>query len=390
MRKFVLSVIIVLLFAAFLAGMCGCGKELISPNHFSDTTIVAGSDSAGYLDGTGTAARFNHPFGLTVDKSGNLCIADEGNELIREISPALAVSTFAGTPGIAGFTNGADTSASFNKPFGVAADSLGNLYVADAGNNVIRMITAAGVVSTFAGTGTAGAADGTDTASFNTPLGVAVDKTGNVYVADYENHIIRRISPAGVVGTLAGKAGVPGASDGLDTAARFNLPEAVAVDAAGNVYVADNGNNAIRKVTPAGQVTTLAGNGSVGAANGSGNSASFNSPFGIAVDATGNVYVADAGNNMIRKITPSGAVSTLAGRTAVGAGDGVGTAATFNTPSGIAVDAAGNVYVADENNNLIRKITQSGTVTTLATRRQSVLSSLKYQPKLQKITRRIK
>ncbi|HVS93332.1 MAG TPA: NHL repeat-containing protein [Mucilaginibacter sp.] len=390
MRKFILTAIVAGMFAAFLAGVYGCGKELISPTHFSDTTVVAGSDSAGYLDGAGTVARFNHPFGLTLDKYGNIYVADQGNELIREISPSLVVTTFAGTPGVAGFTNGADTSASFNKPFGVAADSLGNIYVADAHNNAIRMISPAGVVSTFAGTGVAGAADGTDTASFNTPLGVAVDKTGNVYVADYENHIIRKISPAGAVSTLAGKAGVPGAVDGLDTAARFNLPEAVAVDAAGNVYVADNGNNAIRKVTPAGQVTTLAGNGSAGAANGSGNNTSFNSPFGIAVDAAGNVYVADGGNNMIRKITPSGTVSTLAGRTSIGAGNGVGTAATFNTPSGVAVDAAGNVYIADENNNLIRKISPSGTVTTLAIHHQSVLLGLKNQPKLQKITHRIK
>jgi streptogramin lyase len=377
MRKFTAAVIVIIAFAAYMVSICGCGKELISPTHFADSTIIAGSDSAGFQNGTGTAAMFNHPFGLTIDKNGNLYVADQGNELIREISPALVVTTFAGMPGVAGFTNGPDTSANFNKPFGVAADSLGNIYVADAGNNVIRLITPAGVVSTFAGTGVAGSADGTDTATFNSPLGVATDKAGNVYVADYENDIIRKISPAGVVSTLAGKGGVPGVADGLDTAARFNLPEAVAVDASGNVYVVDNGNNAIRKITPAGQVTTLAGNGSPGSANGTGNNASFNSPFGIALDAAGNVYVADAGNNMIRKITPSGTVTTLAGRTSAGAGNGTGNAAMFNTPSGLAVDAAGNVYVADENNNQIRKITPAGVVTTLARKPQSSILLLR-------------
>jgi streptogramin lyase len=164
--------------------------------------------------------------------------------------------------------------------------------------------------------------------------------------------------------TLAG-TGAAGADNGAGNIATFDLPEGVAVDGAGNVYVADNGNDLIRKITPDGVVSTLAGNGQAGSANGTGIAASFNSPFGVAVDGTGNVYVADAGNNLIRKISPTGAVNTFAGSGAKGAKDGTGLAATFNTPAGVAVDAAGNVYVADENNNLIRKITTGGIVATI-------------------------
>jgi serine/threonine-protein kinase len=249
----------------------------------------------------------------------------------------------------------------------VAADAAGNVYVADAGNNRIRAITPAGLVSTFAGTGAQGRADSPDTATFNSPLGVAVDGSGNLYVADYGNDVIRKISPAGLVSTLAG-TGAVGADNGAGIAATFDLPEGVAVDASGNVYVADNGNNLIRKITPAGVVSTLAGSGTAGSANGTGTSASFNSPFGVAVDAAGNVYVADSGNNLIRKITPAGVVSTLAGSGARGANNASGSAASFNTPSGVSVDASGNVYVADENNNQIRKITPAGVVSTVAVR----------------------
>jgi sugar lactone lactonase YvrE len=177
------------------------------------------------------------------------------------------------------------------------------------------------------------------------------------------------------VSTIAGKRGVSGSADGLDTAARFNLPESVAVDASGNIYVADNGNNEIRKVTPAGLVSTLAGNGTAGKSNGKGSGATFNSPFGLAVDASGNIYVADSGNNLIRKITPDATVSTFAGSGSKGAGDANGVQATFNTPAGLAIDASGNLYVSDENNNIIRKITPSGMVTTVAVSRCPRISS---------------
>jgi len=365
MIKYTTPLIAIALFVVFIAGLSGCKKEFLSPQPVVDSLVIAGSDTAGFLNGVGTAARFNHPFGIAVDAAGNVYVADQGNSLIRKIDPALNVTTFAGKAGITGSANGMDTLAAFNKPFGVAVDASGNVYVADAGNNSIRAISPAGLVSTFAGTGIPGFTNGADTATFNSPLGVAVDGGGNVYVADYENDLIRKITPAGVVSMLAG-TGATGADNGTATTATFDLPEGVAVDAGGNVYVADNGNNLIRKITPDGTVSTLAGSGSVGSANGTGTAASFNSPFGIAVDATGNVYVADAGNNLIRKITPAGVVSTFAGSGKKGTGNATGAAASFNTPSGVAVDASGNVYVADENNNLIRKITNAGLVTTIA------------------------
>ena len=378
MKRIIPFVFFVGLMSIIAFSLCGCfKKELISPNHYKDSTIVAGTDSAGYANGVGTAARFDHPFGLALDRSGNLYVADQANSVIRTISPAAVVNTLAGTPGVTGAINGADTLASFNKPFGVAVDGSGNVYVADAGNNLIRKITANGTVSNFAGTGLAGAADGTDSASFNSPLGVAVDGSGNVYVADYGNDEIRKITPAGVVSTLAGKAGVAGNADGLDTAARFNLPESLVVDVNGNIFVADNGNNEVRKVTAAGLVSTIAGNGSTGKVNGMGTGASFNSPFGIAVDGAGNLYVADSGNNLIREISPAGQVSTLAGSGAKGSADAGSLQATFNTPAGIVVDATGNVYVSDENNNIIRKIGPGGIVSTIAVRSHPVFLKLK-------------
>jgi streptogramin lyase len=374
MRKHLAILLAIASFAVFFAIVPGCKKEELPPTPHQDSTVVAGADSAGFVNGTGRAARFNHPFGLALDKSGNLYIADQGNSLIRLMTPDTVVSTYAGMLNVTGSVNGQDTLSSFNKAFGVAADNSGNVYVADAGNNMIRLISPSGSVSAFAGTGIAGAADGKDTATFNSPMGVAVDNTGNVYVADYENDLIRKITPAGLVSTLAGKAGVSGLTDGADTAARFNLPESLAVDADGNIYVADNGNNAIRKITPAGVVSTLAGGGTAGNANGTGRAASFNSPFGIAVDAAGSIYIADSGNNLIRKITQDGVVSTFAGSGARGAGNGAGNAASFNTPAGVAVDAAGNVYVSDENNNLIRKISAAGAVTTIAIKGKKTIS----------------
>ncbi|HEX3385158.1 MAG TPA: NHL repeat-containing protein, partial [Mucilaginibacter sp.] len=355
MRKYFIPLLVIALFAAFLAISPGCKREWLPPTLYKDSTLVAGSDSAGYVNGAGNIARFDHPFGITIDQSGNLYIADQGNSLIRKITPANVVSTYAGMYTVMGETNGPDSLSSFRGPFGVATDGSGNVYVADAGNNMIRLISPAGMVSTFAGTGVPGSADGMDTATFNSPMGVAADQAGNVYVADYENHLVRKITSAGVVSTIAGKAGIPGFTDGADTAARFSLPEALAVDAAGNVYVADTGNDAIRKIAPDGTVTTLAGSGTRGNANGK--SASFNSPFGIAADAAGNVYVADSGNNLIRKITPGGAVATFAGNGLRGAGNGAGNSSAFNTPAGLAIDATGNIYVSDEGNNQVRKIT---------------------------------
>ncbi|MBT5875864.1 MAG: T9SS type A sorting domain-containing protein, partial [Candidatus Latescibacteria bacterium] len=192
-------------------------------------------------------------------------------------------------------------------------------------------------------------------AAFNTPAGVAVDGDGNVFVADRTNDRIRKITPAGIVSTFAG-SGTFGSLDGPATTAQFSLPAGVAVDADGNVYVADNLSNRIRKITPGGVVSTLAGSGTFGSADGVGTAAEFGSPAGVAVDIVGNVYVADVNNNTIRKITPGGVVSTLAGSGSIGAADGVGQAAQFYNPAGVAVDATGNIYVSDSSNNAIRKV----------------------------------
>jgi serine/threonine-protein kinase len=266
-------------------------------------TTLAGSNVAGSADASGSAASFNLPEGLAVDGVGNVYVADAGNNKIRVITPTGGVTTFAGS-GVLGSANGPGPAASFSFPTGVAVDAGGNVYVADSGNNLIRAITPAGVVTTLAGSGNAGSANGTGaTASFNSPFGVAVGSAGNVYVADSGNNLIRVVASGGVVTTLAG-SGAVGSANGPASAASFRFPSDVTVDAAGNLYVADQGNNLIRVITPAGMVSTLAGSGKAGSANGAASAASFSSPFAVAVDRQGNVYVSDAGNNLIRKIAP--------------------------------------------------------------------------------------
>ncbi|MCW1924498.1 hypothetical protein OKA05_18170 [Luteolibacter arcticus] len=325
-------------------------------------TTFAGS-TASYWDGSGTGAGFYEPTGVSVDAGGNVYVADSFNHKIRKITSAGVVTTVAGTNMA---KDGSGTSASFNKPEGVAIDADGNVFVADASNNKIRKITGAGVVTTFAGSGNPGSADGVGTAaSFNQPKGVAVDASGNVYVADSANHKIRKITAAGVVTTLAGSAS-PSNMDGTGTAAGFGFPSGVAVDASGNVFVADYNNRKIRKITPAGVVTTFAGSGNQGSTNGTGLAASFRNPAGIAVDLSGNVFVADREDHKIRKITAAGVVTTLAGSGNLGSADGTGAAATFRYPGGVAVDTKGVVFVADTQNHKIRRITRAGEVTTVA------------------------
>ena len=338
-------------------------------------TTLAGSPSvAGSADGTGTAATFNHPSGVAVDGAGNVFVADTGNHSIRKITPAGAVTTLAGSPGAAGNWDGTGAAstfaARFDRPTGLAVDGLGNVFVADTGNNTIRKITPAGTVTTLAGSpSVAGSADGTGPgAHFAQTSGVAVDEAGNAFVADMFNHTIRKITPAGAVTTLAGSPGSFGTADGTGAAARFFYPRGVAVDGVGNVFVVDSGNYTIRKITPAGAVTTLAGSpGSSGSADGTGTAARFAEPEGLAVDGTGTLFVADAFDNTIRKITPAGVVTTFAGRAGgTDSADGTGAAARFASPAGVAVDRAGNVFVADSRNFTIRKISPAGTVTTIA------------------------
>jgi len=279
-----------------------------------------------------------------VDSAGNVYVADTFNHAIRKMAPAGVVTTLAGLAGSWGSTDGTGSDARFMRPMGVAVDSTGNVYAADTFNQTIRKVTPEGVTTTLAGlAGSNGSADGTGSAArFAQPFGVACDAAGNVYVADGLNHTIRKVTPAGVVTTLAGLAGDRGSADGTGTA-RFDVPSSVTVDSADNVYVSDLRNQTIRKVTPAGVVTTLAGLAGVpGGADGTGNHARFNRPFGVAVDSTGNVYVAEESNHTVRKVTPAGVVTTLAGLAgSYGSADGTGSAARFYGPEGMAVGRFG-------------------------------------------------
>ncbi|HMH18471.1 MAG TPA: hypothetical protein VK572_10040 [Burkholderiales bacterium] len=324
----------------------------------SSLALFAGDNtaSAGSNDGTGTAARFSAPTGIATDIQGNVFVADSANETIREITPSVAGGIVTTLSGVAGETGSTDTliaAPHFFNPGGVATDTVGNLYVADSLNGTIRkIVVGSGVVTTLAGTaGTFGNTDDTGgAATFEFPLGVGTDSAHNVYVADFSNNNIRKVTPAGVVSTLAGPAGdvnvnVTGTTDANGTSARFDGPSGVAVDSTGNVFVADTGNNTIRKITPAGDVTTFAGSAlAAGSSDGTGTAARFLNPRGLAIDSLGNLYVADSGNGTIRKITPTGVVTTIAG-VAGQQGFQMGTLpGRLNAPVGVAVSGT-SLYV---------------------------------------------
>ena len=340
------------------------------------STLAGTPYKSGTNDGVGNAAEFNFPGGVAVDGTGNVYVSDTGNGTIRKVTPNGVVTTVAGSPLRGGTNDGTGSAARFNQPHGLAVDDAGNIYVADCGNNLIRQVTPAGVVTTLAGMPRSiGTNDGVGSmAQFNQPFGVAVDAGRNIYVADSYNTTIRKLSYDGTnwqVTTLAGLAGQPGTNDGIGISAQFSLPNGVAVDGGGNVYVADTLGSTIRRVNPSGVVTTVAGlPGIFGSFDGTGSAAQFNRPFGIAVDNAGNVLVADTFNATIRKMRAAGSnwtVATLAGIAGnPGTNDEVGSAARFNQPSGVAVDGSGNVYIADTYNFTIRLVSPSGSVTTLA------------------------
>lgn len=327
------------------------GKSVSAATDFSyvyTVTTLAGSGVGGNIDAKGPDARFFHPRGVAVDGAGNVFVSDAGNDFIRKVAPDGTVTSFVGIKGLA----------IFNDPGQIAVDAAGNVYVADEWYHQIQKVTPDGNYFVLAGNGSPGTKNGVGTnAQFNHPTGVAVDKFGNLYVADQYNSVIRKIDPNGVVSVVAGDiTQLAGFKDGPAASAKFFYPSGVAVDDNINIYVTDADNHRIRKINAAGIVGTLAGTGAEGFADGPGNMAKFDFPRQPTVDKTGNVFVADYSNNRIRKITPDGVVSTIAGISTPGFVDGAGGVARFNYPSGITVDGDGTIYVADYLNNCIRKI----------------------------------
>jgi serine/threonine protein kinase, bacterial len=347
---------VLLLFATF--------EIVASGQDYAFTNFAGLPGVSGTNNGSGSAARFNNPAAVAVDSAGNVYVADTFNHMIRKITPASVVTTLAGSARHPGAIDEFGTDAQFNTPIGIGVDSAGNVYVSDTINHTIRKITPPGEVTTIAGTpGVKGNLDGTNSAAlFNRPHGIAVDPAGNLYVGDTENYEIRKITPMGsdwVVTTLAG-TGFAGMDDGNGIGASFSKATGVTVSTNGTVFVGDTDNHTIRMITPAGDVTTIAGlPGSSGSADGTGFDAQFNSPRHVALDKAGNLYVADRDNQKIRKVSKvdtDWVVTTIAGLVGnAGTNDGVGSEARFSSPIGIVVDNAGKVYVADYNNHRITK-----------------------------------
>jgi sugar lactone lactonase YvrE len=330
---------------------------------------VAGNASAGYSgDGSfATIAQLNQPRNMIFDNSGNYYITDFTNNRIREVATADTISTIVGngTAGYGGDGQGANT-ASINGPWGVVMDGTGNLYFADSANNRIRKVSSInGTISTIAGTGAAGfSGDGAaaTAAVLNDPTCLAMDHAGNLYVCDTANNRIRKITPGGTISTVAGNGTEGYSSDGIAaTNSALNDPEGLVFDSNNNMYISDYGNNRIREVTSStGTISTVAGTGAAGYSgdNGVALNAKLNSPRGITIDTSNNLYFADSINNVVRKITAGGIISTIAGTGKAGfSGDnGPATLAQLTLPSGVAFDASGNLYVVDTGNSVIRRI----------------------------------
>jgi uncharacterized protein (TIGR03437 family) len=337
---------------------------------------VAGNLTIGYSGdgGAATSAGLDEPFSVALDSSGNLYIDSRGDGRIRKVDSKGNISTVVGN-GTLGFggDNGAATSAQLFLPMGVAVDSSGNIYIADTQNNRVRKVASGSNISTIAGNGGisySGDSGPAIKAQLNAPQGIAVDSSGNYYIADTANNVVRKVAANGTISTFAGNGSAGSGGDGsAATSAQLNYPQGVAADAAGNVYIADTANSRVRKVSSTGTISTVAGNGTPGySGDGAvGSSAEVNFPVGLAVDGSGNLYIADTNNSAIRKVTTSGIISTVAGTSFQGySGDqGPATAAQLNDPQGVAVDGAGNIYIADTGNNRVRRVS-NGTITTLA------------------------
>ena len=337
---------------------------------------VAGNDTAGYSGdgGAATSAKLYNPIGVAVDASGNLFIADFYNNRIRKVSTSGVITTVAGN-GTSGYSGdgGAATSAELNYPISVAVDGSDNLYIVDYNNTVIRKVATNGTISTVAGNGITGySGDGgaATSAELNGLIGVAVDGGGNLYIADPGNNRIRKVSTNGIITPVAGNgynAGIGGGysgDGGAATSAALYYPQSVYVDGSGNLYIADAGNNRIRKVSTNGIITTVAGNGTSGYSGdgGTATSAKLNVPTGVAVDRNGNLYIADTRNNVIRKVATNGIINTVAGNSKQGySGDGgPATSAELNYPNSVAEDGNGNLYIVDQSNNVIREVVYKG------------------------------
>jgi uncharacterized protein (TIGR03437 family) len=338
---------------------------------YTINTIAGSAGNAGFAGDSGSAvgSQLNYPTGIAVDKSGNLYIADGLNNRVRKVSGGV-ISTVAGN-GTAGYTGdkGPATSAELNNPTGVALDSSGNLYIADSANNVVRMVSSSGTITTFAGNNTLGYSGDMALATgaqLSNPVGVIADSAGNVYIADTGNNVIRQVYSGNIVTYAEG----------------FTQPDSVAVDSAGNIYVADTQGRRIVKYTNGGVYTTIAGNGygEFSGDNGPGPNAALYDPMGLAVDSSGNVYIADTFNCRIRKVTPSGIITTIAGNgTLYFSGDGgAATQAALHFPHGVAVDSSGNVYVTDTVNSVVREL--QGTLPTVST--NGIVNAASFAPRI--------
>jgi len=343
--------------------------------HAQIINTIAGNGTMGDAgDGSpATAAALGQPWSMCTDNAGNVYIADWGNNKVRKVNTSGISSTYAGT-GSAGYTGdrSAATAATLNKPTGVFTDTAGNLYICDFGNNAIRKVTPTGIITTYAGTGATGyVGDGgaATAATLYDPSGVCTDRAGNVYIADYGNERIRKVTTAGIITTLAGTGFASYSGDsGPATAAALDNPRSISVDTTGNLYIASWGDSRIRKINTSGIISTIAGNGSAGHSGDGGpaTAATLNGPLGVFATASGNtVYIADNDNFVIRTIDSAGIISTFAGMPGGGfSGDGgPATAAFLYYPSGVFGDNTGNVYIADQFNNRIRKVSALALVT---------------------------